>query len=65
MRNSLVTPVLAMVMGTGLGMLISVGAQKLLNSHYQKTCPQHKDHSLVMITSFIGDSYYCLDKRYM
>jgi hypothetical protein len=65
MRNSLVTPVLAMVMGTGLGMLISVGAQKLINSHYQETCPQRKGHSLVMITSFIGDSYFCLDKRYM
>jgi len=65
MKNELVAPVLAMVMGTGLGMLLAVGGQKLINAHYQETCRSHKGHALVMITSFLGDAYYCLDKRYL
>jgi hypothetical protein len=65
MKNELVAPVLAMVMGTGLGMLLAAGGQKLINAHYQETCRSHKGHVLVMITSFLGDAYYCLDKRYL
>lgn len=52
-------------MGTGIGMLLSVGGQKLLNQHQLTTCPGKPGHQIVMITSFIGDSYYCLDKRYL
>jgi hypothetical protein len=65
MKNELVAPVLAMVMGTGLGMLLAAGGQKLINAHYQETCRSQKGHALVMITSFLGDAYYCLDKRYL
>ena len=52
-------------MGTGAGMLMTVAGQKLLNQHYQQTCPSKPTHQLVHITSFIGDTYYCLDKRYL
>jgi hypothetical protein len=65
MKNELVAPVLAMVMGMGLGMLLAAGGQKLINAHYQETCRSQKGHALVMITSFLGDAYYCLDKRYL
>jgi hypothetical protein len=58
-------PILAIVMGTGAGMLLTIGGQKLLNQHYQNTCPSKPTHQLVHITSFIGDTYYCLDKRYI
>jgi hypothetical protein len=52
-------------MGTGAGMLMTVAGQKLLNQHYQQTCPSKPNHQLVHITSFIGDTYYCLDKKYL
>jgi hypothetical protein len=52
-------------MGMGLGMLLAAGGQKMINAHYQETCRSQKGHALVMITSFLGDTYYCLDKRYL
>ena len=58
-------PIIAIIMGTGAGMLMTVAGQKLLNQHYQNTCPFKPTHQLVHITSFIGDTYYCLDKRYL
>ena len=61
----MLNPILAIVMGTGAGMLLTVGGQKLLNSHYQGTCPSKPTHELVFITSFIGDAYHCVDKRYL
>ena len=63
MKDSLATPVLAIVMGVGAGMLLSVGAQKLLNNYYVKYCPAKAGHQLVYMHSFLGDAYYCLDKR--
>jgi hypothetical protein len=56
---------IAMIMGTGIGMLLSVGGQKMLNQHALKTCPSKSGHQLVMLTSFIGDAFYCVDKRYL
>ena len=62
---TMLNPILAIVMGIGSGMLLTVGGQKLLNEHYQETCPSNSTHQLVFITSFIGDTYYCVDKRYL
>jgi hypothetical protein len=64
-RNYMLDATLAIVMGMGLGMLLAAGGQKLINAHYQETCRSQKGHALVMITSFLGDAYYCLDKRYL
>ena len=57
--------IFAVVIGTGAGMLLTVSCQKLLNQHYQETCPSKPTHQLVFITSFIGDTYYCVDKRFI
>lgn len=54
---------LAMVLGTGIGMLLAAGGQKFINRYQLKHCPQKPGHQLVMLTSFVGDAYYCLDKR--
>ena len=62
-NNAFTNSVLAIVMGTGAGMLLSVGAQKLLNNHYVKHCPAKAGHQLIYMHSFLGDAYYCLDKR--
>ncbi len=64
-RNYMLDATLAIVMGMGLGMLLAAGGQKMINAHHQETCRSQKGHALVMITSFLGDTYYCLDKRYL
>jgi hypothetical protein len=58
-------PIIAIIMGTGAGMLMTVAGQKLLNQHYQQTCPSKPNHQLVHITSFIGDTYYCINKNWL
>jgi len=56
---------LAMVLGVGSGILLSVAGQKMLNQHTIKTCPSKPGHQLVMISGFVGDAFYCMDKRYI
>lgn len=58
-------PIIAIVMGTGVGMLLSVGGQQILNQHHRETCPSKPTHQLVSITSFIGDADYCVDKSWL
>jgi hypothetical protein len=58
-------PIIAIIMGTGAGMLMTVAGQKLLNQHYQNTCPSKPNHQLVHITSFIGDADYCINKNWL
>ncbi len=52
-------------MGTGIGMLLSAGGQKLLNQHVLKTCPSKPGYQVVMLNGPVGVAYYCLDKRYL
>jgi hypothetical protein len=59
LRNS----VIAIVMGTGVTMLLSAGAQKLINNYHVKHCPAKPGHQLVYIPGFLIDRFYCLDKR--
>jgi hypothetical protein len=47
-NNHMIDSVLAIVMGIGAGMLLSVGGQKLLNNHYQRTCNDLPKHSLIL-----------------
>ena len=55
----------ALILGSGLGLLVSVGAQKLLNKHYQATCHDRPGHNLIYTKSFLGDTYYCINSKYM
>jgi hypothetical protein len=56
--------VLAYVLGTGAGLLLCVGVQKILNNYYVKHCPAKAGHQLVYMKDLmLGDKYYCLDKR--
>ena len=65
MNNSLLNPVLAVVMGTGLGMLLSVAGQKMINAHAIENCLRTPNRQLVHIRVVQGDAWYCLDKRYL
>ena len=65
MNNSLLNPVLAVVMGTGLGMLLSVAGQKMVNAHAIENCWRTPNRQLVHIRVVQGDAWYCLDKRYL
>jgi hypothetical protein len=64
-RNHFADSCVAIVIGLGTGLLLSVGAQKMLNRHYQATCPDTPGHNLIYTKSFLGDTYYCINAKYM
>jgi hypothetical protein len=57
----MVDAVLAITMGTGIGLLLSVFGQKAVNQHYLKTCHAKPNHNLIMVDGFLGDTYYCIN----
>jgi len=64
-RNEFADACVAMTLGVGAGMLLSVFGQKLVNQHYKNTCHQRPGHNLVYSQSFLGDTYYCINSKYM
>ena len=61
-------PFIAVAIGTGIGLLLSVAAQKQLNARARHTCnkPGISDtHRLITVSSFIGDTNYCMHIRYL
>ena len=64
-NNHLTDSVLALVLGTGVGMILSVFGQKMLNEHYKNTCHEHPGHNLVLSRGFLGDTYFCIDSKYI
>jgi len=64
-RNEFVDACVAIVIGAHSGLLLSVGAQKLLNNHYKATCNERPGHNLVYAHGFLGDTYYCVNSKYM
>jgi hypothetical protein len=63
--NSLLSPVLAVVMGTSLGMLLSVAGQKMINAHAIENCWRTPNRQLVYIRAIQGDVWYCLNKKHL
>jgi hypothetical protein len=64
-KNHMFDSVLAIAMGTGIGLLLSVFGQKAVNQHYLRTCHDKPNHNLVMVDSFLGDTYYCIHNAHM
>jgi hypothetical protein len=67
-KHHMLDATLSIVMGTGIGLLLSVFGQKMLNKHYQATCQTYvlkSTHSLIYIQSFLGDAYYCVNNKYL
>jgi hypothetical protein len=59
-KHYMVDATVAIVLGTGIGMILSVFGQKLLNQHYKATCPSQPGHNLILVRGFLGDAYYCI-----
>jgi hypothetical protein len=64
-NNHLTDFVIAIVLGTGVGMILSVFGQKALNQHYKNTCHERPGHNLVLTRGFLGDTYFCIDSKYI
>lgn len=59
-------PFIAVIMGIGLGGLLSVAGQKHLNYLATETCNAQPDyHRLITMTSWVGDAKYCMHIRYL
>ena len=64
-RNEFADACIAITLGVGAGMLLSVFGQKLVNQHYKNTCNEKPGHNLVLTRGFLGDTYYCIDSKYI
>jgi len=64
-KNYMVDATLALVIGTGVGIVLSVFGQKALNQHYKATCNSRPNHNLIYTKGFLGDVYYCIDTKYI
>lgn len=59
-------PLIAVILGIGLGSLASVAGQKHLNHLAMETCKAQPDyHRLVTLSSWVGDAKYCMHIRYL
>lgn len=57
---------LAFVMGIGIGALMCVFGQKMINHIEQQECKSKPSHVLIHMTnSFVGDATYCVDRRWV
>jgi hypothetical protein len=64
-NNHLTDSVIAITLGVGAGMILSVFGQKALNQHYKNTCHERPGHNLVLTRGFLGDTYFCIDSKYI
>jgi hypothetical protein len=59
-KNYMFDATLVLVLGTGVGMILSVLGQKAINQHYKATCNTRPNHNLIYTQGFLGDTYYCI-----
>lgn len=64
-RNEFADTCIVITLGVGAGMLLSVFGQKLVNQHYKNTCHEKPGHNLVLTRGFLGDTYYCINSKYI
>ena len=63
MKNEFTNIAVTMVMGMAFGFGLCIVGQKMINNLQRTTCKDRPDHTLVLITGFIGDAYYCIHNR--
>jgi hypothetical protein len=64
-KHHMLDATLAIVMGIGIGFLLSAFGQKMLNKHYQTICHNNLNHNLIYTQGFLGDTYYCMNNAYL
>ena len=64
-NNAFADSCIAITLGVGAGMILSVFGQKALNQHYKNTCHEQPGHNLVLTRGFLGDTYYCINSKYI
>lgn len=65
MNRELFQPILAILVGTGIGGLLCVAGQRQLNIHEMERCFNKSTHQLVTTRSWIGTAKYCIHKKYL
>ena len=65
MNRELFQPVLAMLVGTGIGSLLCVAGQRQLNIFEVERCFNKPTHQLVTMRSWIGTAQHCIHKKYL
>ena len=56
---------IAIVLGTGIGLGLSIIGQKAVNQHYKNTCQENPGNNLVLTRGFLGDTYFCINSKYI
>jgi hypothetical protein len=65
MNRELFQPVLAILLGTGIGGLLCVAGQRQLNIFEVERCFNKPTHQLITIRTWIGTAQYCIHKKYL
>lgn len=56
----------AIALGVGAGMLLTAAGNKATSHLAIDGCKSRTDtHKVVFVSTFLGDTYACLDKRYL
>ena len=58
-------PVIAVVIGIGIGMLSTIAIRKAANENMIQSCYKKVDHQLILTSDFLGDTYFCVDVKYL
>lgn len=58
-------PVLAVLIGIGIGGLLCVAGQRQLNILETQRCTNKPTHQLVTMRSWIGTAKHCIHKKYV
>lgn len=64
MKN--INPCLTVILGSGVGLLLAVFANKMVNAHQQHTCIDKPTHQLIYMNHHLfGEKFYCVNKLYL
>ncbi|EHA63734.1 hypothetical protein Syn8016DRAFT_0775 [Synechococcus sp. WH 8016] len=56
----------SITLGVGLGFILCVAGSKMTEAYAQDICKDLTDtHQIVLVDSFMGSTYTCVDRRYL
>lgn len=57
-------PVIAVVLGVGIGILSTCAVRNIMNEKMIQSCYQKTNHQLILTKDFFGETYFCIDVTY-